>query len=132
MNIKQKKTKFKDFSLNFNRNPITNDVISLDGYLAVRRSVVNLVLTCFHERPYQRFIGTGLYNTLFETYDIFVKQRVEEEIKNVLDVYEPRVRLLNIDVEFVEIPGELIINLRYFIISEDMEDSTKIVYRLPR
>lgn len=131
MLIKQKQHKFKDFSLSFNKNPLNNDIISLSGWLAVRRSVVNLILTSFHERPYQETLGTSLYKIIFESYNEFIRQRVESEIKNVLETYEPRIELLNIDTEFNDTTNELIINLHYLILTENLEDSTKIVYKIP-
>ncbi len=37
--------KFKDISLSFTRNPVTNDILSLNDSDAIKKSVINLVRT---------------------------------------------------------------------------------------
>ena len=59
--------KFKDISLSFARNPVTNDIIAITDADAIKRSVINLVRTRVGERFYNNLLGTKTSATLFET-----------------------------------------------------------------
>jgi hypothetical protein len=48
---------FKDIDLDFERNPVTNDVNTVDNVVAIKRAVKNLIQTNFYERPFQPELG---------------------------------------------------------------------------
>lgn len=88
--------KFKDIDLNFTRHPITNDIGTLEDANAIKRSVRNLILTNYYERPFHPELGCGIRQLLFENYtpmtSIFLKRKIEEVLQN----HEPRVSLTSI------------------------------------
>ena len=51
---------FRDIDLDFNRNPVTNDINVVENVIAIKRAVKNLVLTNFYERPFQPELGCGI------------------------------------------------------------------------
>ena len=57
---------FKDISLSFTRNPVTNDIIVLKNEDAIKKSVVNLVRTTLVRDFFNDLLGTSVSNTLFE------------------------------------------------------------------
>ena len=88
--------KFKDIDINFTRHPITNDIGTLEDANAIKRSVRNLILTNYYERPFHPELGCGVRQLLFENYtpmtSIFLKRKIEEVLQN----YEPRISLTSI------------------------------------
>lgn len=90
-------TLYSDLSLTFEINPITNDVSPLTDIDAIKNSVKNLVLTNFHERPFNPKLGSGLRALLFEPANMFTSMEIKNAIEKVINNYEPRVS--NIDVQ---------------------------------
>ncbi len=89
---------FKDISLSFRAHPITRDVIPLKNESAIAQSVKNLVLTYLQERPFAPSLGSNVGASLFDIMDAGSAAVISDEIRNTIDNYEPRVRLLNVDV----------------------------------
>ena len=89
---------FKDISLSFRPHPITRDVIPLKNESAISRSVKNLVLTHLQERPFNPTLGSRIGESLFELMDVGSAAEISDEIRNTIDNYEPRVKLLNVEV----------------------------------
>ena len=57
---------YSDLNLLFTAHPITKDVTRLLDADAVKRSVKNIVLTNYYERPFKPAFGGGIRNLLFE------------------------------------------------------------------
>jgi phage baseplate assembly protein W len=92
----QQVTRRKDYSdldLDFFAHPSTKDVVKKVGVDAIKRSIRNLVLTNFYDRPFQPYIGSSAQKILFDNITpltaIFLKNAIIEVINN----FEPRVRL---------------------------------------
>jgi phage baseplate assembly protein W len=82
---------YSDLDLTFNRTPVKNDIaISYDDQ-AVIRSVRNLLLTNFYERPFQPNIGSNINKLLFEPVNDLTSGNLKEDIRNVITNYETRV-----------------------------------------
>lgn len=90
-----RKNDYSDIDLDFIPHPTTKDVVKKTGIDAIKRSVRNLVLTNFYDRPFRSFIGSNAQALLFENINqltaIFLKDAIEEVIVN----FEPRIRLAN-------------------------------------
>ena len=82
---------YSDLDLTFNRNPATGDVAISYDEQAVLRSVRNLLLTNFYERPFQPRLGSNLTGLLFENTSRQMEAVIEKEIRNCINNYEPRV-----------------------------------------
>lgn len=82
---------FKDISLSFVRNPITNDILALRNEDAIKRSVMNLVRTQIGERFFNSLLGTSLNQNIFELYTEEINESLREEITTLLENFEPRV-----------------------------------------
>lgn len=89
---------FKDISLSFKRNPVTNDIISLTNEDAIKRSVINLVRTRVGERFFNPLLGSKVENYYFELADIGIEEPLKEEIEIVIRNFEPRVILRSVNV----------------------------------
>ena len=90
---------FKDISMSFQDNPLTNDLIALKNEKAIAQAVKNLVLTDPGERFYRPDLGTGLSQSLFDLIDNISAAQVASYVENTIRNYEPRVNLTNVTVQ---------------------------------
>lgn len=147
---KRQSRKFKDIDLNFDRHPVTNDINVVEDAIAIKRSVRNLILTNFYERPFHPELGCGIRGLLFENYSplmsVFLKRKIEEVLIN----HEPRINLTsivindddfqsrnaNVDIEGVrEVSSNIAdhnrleVEIHFNIIGEVMNQSVKVNLR---
>ena len=87
---------FKDLSMSFQVNPITSDLIATKNEVAIARSVRNLVLTRPGEKFFNPDLGSRVYETLFDNMDEVSASIVEDDIRDTIDNYEPRVKLVSV------------------------------------
>ena len=86
---------FTDLDVNMTLHPQHGDVTLKYDFNAIKRSVKNLLSTNLYERPFKPSLGVNLRGMLFEldTTDNIV---LEEEIKTMINRYEPRARITNV------------------------------------
>ena len=89
---------FKDISMSFQVNPLTDDLIAIKNQTAISRSIRNIVLTAPGERFFNNEVGSRVNELLFETVDDITAASIKSEIENTIQNYEPRVRLLSTKV----------------------------------
>jgi len=89
---------YADIDFGFRANPITGDISLKRDVEAVKQSVVNILSTNRGERPFDPDFGANIRNQLFENFDPIVKQLIDDDIRSALRNYEPRVRVLNVNV----------------------------------
>ena len=87
----RKSRAFKDISLSFSPHPVTNDLPVLVNERAIIRSVRNLVETIPTERFFNSILGTDIRDTLFGNYDRAEVMMIEDQIRETLGNFEPRV-----------------------------------------
>ena len=96
INLKSRAPDYSDLDLDFIRKPGTGDISKKISEDAIKRSIRNLVLTNFYERPFRSFIGSNVQKLLFENMSSFTAQLIINAVKEVLDNFEPRCRVLDI------------------------------------
>lgn len=106
---------YSDLDLTFSKLPVTKDVALSYDDQAVIRSVRNLLLTNFYERPFQPNVGSNLDKLLFEPANNLTAGLIQDDIQNVLDNYEPRVQVTSIDVTPSTDESTYNINLTFYI-----------------
>ena len=89
---------FKDISMSFQVNPLTDDLIAIKNQTAISRSLRNLVLTSPGERFFNNDVGSRVNELLFENMDDLTASSIKSEIENTIENYEPRVKLLSTKV----------------------------------
>ena len=90
---------FKDLSMSFEVNPITNDLIGVKNDTAIARSIRNLVLTTPGERFFNEDLGSGVNEVLFDNIDEISSAIIRDEIEQTIIRFEPRVKLQNVKVK---------------------------------
>ena len=89
---------FKDISMSFGSNPLTDDLIALKNENAIARSVRNIVMTLPGEKPFAPNFGSRVSALLFDNMDSISANLIIDEIRTSIDNYEPRVELLSVEV----------------------------------
>ena len=89
---------FKDISMSFGSNPLTDDLIALKNENAIARSVRNIVMTLPGEKPFAPDFGSRVSSLLFDNMDSISANLIIDEIRTSIDNYEPRVELLSVEV----------------------------------
>ena len=105
---------FKDLSISFKFNPLSGDLIALKNENAIARAVRNIVLTTPGEKFFDPDFGSSVSEILFENVDDITAISIKDEIKNCLQNYEPRVEIIdvNVDPNFDENQFDVIITYR--------------------
>ena len=89
---------YSDLDLDFIAHPTTKDVAVKTGADAIKRSVRNLILTNFYEKPFRPSIGSNALKLLFDNITPLVSTFLESAVAEVIRNYEPRVEVLNVRV----------------------------------
>jgi phage baseplate assembly protein W len=111
---------FKDLSMSFQVNPLNYDLIAIKNETAIARSIRNLVFTLRGERFFNSNLGSGVSKVLFENMDEITASVLQDEIKNTINNYEPRVSLIGVDVSPNYDENEFNVTIRYNIIGIDV------------
>lgn len=107
---------FKDISLSFKRNPVTNDIISLRNEDAIKRSVMNLVRTRVGERFFNPLVGSKVEDYFFELADNTIESPIEDEIRTCIENFEPRVILRQVNVSVFPESNSIDVSIVYDIV----------------
>ena len=112
MAIQRKSRAFKDISLSFTPHPVTKDLPVLINERAIVRSVRNLVETIPTERFFDSLLGTDIRESLFDNYTRGQVVIIEDQVRETLRRYEPRVD--NVGVEVDANPDDNNLNVKVF------------------
>lgn len=111
---------FKDLSMTFNSNPLTEDLITLKNDVAIARSVRNLVMTYTGERFFQPNLGSQVSRLLFEPMSPIVSDQIKDEITRTITTYEPRVALQQVICKPRYDENDYAVTVKYKIIGLDL------------
>ena len=96
---KPKSQRFKDISLSFEPHPVTKDLPILANERAIVRSVRNLVETIPTERFFNSLLGTDIRDSLFENFSVTTVTVIEDQVRETIRNFEPRVGEIGVEVE---------------------------------
>ena len=99
MPVERVSKEFKDLSMSFEVNPINSDLIAIKNQTAIARSIRNLVLTTPGERFFNENLGSRVSDLLFENVDDISASAIEDEIRQTINNYEPRVELQDVVID---------------------------------
>ena len=114
---------FKDLSMSFKFNPLSGDLIALKNENAIARAVRNIVLTTPGEKLFDPDFGSSVSEILFENVDDITAVSIQDEIRNCLNNYEPRVDLINVDVDPNFDENQFDVKITYRIVGIDIPPS---------
>ena len=111
---------FKDISMTFQSNPLTNDLIALKDTNAITRSIRNIVFTYPGEKPFDPEFGSQISRSLFENITLFTAIEIKREIEYSINRYEPRAQLINVAVQPNYDANGYDVNINYTVIGIDV------------
>ena len=114
---------FKDVSMSFKFNPLSGDLITLKNENAIARAVRNIVLTTPGEKFFDPDFGSSVGEILFENVDDITAVSIEDEIKSSLKNYEPRVELIDVNVDPNFDENQFDVTISYRIVGIDIPPS---------
>lgn len=109
--------RYRDIDISFRKNPKTGDIYELRDIEAVKRAVKLLVLTQFHEIPFHPEIGSAINSSLFDNFTASTKLKIKRSIKDVIYNFEPRARLLEVNISETEDNHGLFVDVYFSIIN---------------
>jgi len=107
---------FRDFSLTFEKNPVTNDVLTLKNEKAIKESVKNLVRYNLFEKPFYPQFGGNIIRYLFENHNSGLESEISLQIKKTINTYEPRVACYDVFTKFDESINDMQVSISYLIL----------------
>ena len=111
---------FKDVSMSFKYNPLSGDLITLSNENAIARAVRNIVSTTPGEKFFDPDFGSSVGEILFENVDDITAVSIQDEIKNCLGNYEPRVELIDVFVDPNFDENQFDVKITYRIVGVDI------------
>jgi phage baseplate assembly protein W len=111
---------FRDVSMSFKSNPLTNDLIALKNENAIARSVKNIVFTLPGEKFFNESFGSRISKLLFDNMDDLTASSIKDEIERSIRNNEPRVRLRSVKTRPNFERNEFDVQITYDIIGADV------------
>ena len=122
---------FKDINLSFKRHPVTNDLVTIKNEDAIKRSVKNIIFTILGEKPFSPSFGSFITESLFSLNTEYDSITLEDEIKNVLYRFEPRIDNILVTVSVYPDSNETNATIQYDIVGEPSPSQTVDVLLFP-
>ncbi len=85
--------------MSFSPHPVTKDLPVLTNERAITRSVRNLVETIPTERFFNSILGTDIRDSLFENFERSTVMIIEDQVRNTIRNFEPRVGEIGVEVD---------------------------------
>lgn len=119
MAITVRKYNYSDLDLDFIAHPATGDVVRKFGEDAIKRSLRNLVLTNFYEKPFRPGIGSNVTKLLFENATPIVSNLISDAIRNIAMNYEPRIDIQQVSVKFNDSENGYNVSITFIILNRN-------------
>ena len=108
---------YKDLDFTFKQNPNTNDVGIKKDNASVIQSVLNILRTNYGERPFNYNFGANLRAYLFENMTQITAANMSTSINTALANWEPRIEVLNTNIQAKADENEVFITVTGKVIS---------------
>lgn len=105
------------------------DFKELRGKDAIVASIRNLLMTPMGRYPFDPNYGSLLYKQVFEPMDDTTYQNIRYEIKDRIEMYEDRVSVDNVEIEFSRDNKTAIINVEFVILNENNKTKLSIMMK---
>ena len=98
-NTTQRTELYSDFFVGLDIHPGKKDLARATNEAAIKRSIINLLLTDYDERLYQPNLGANLKYLLFEPADGETLSLMRQQIDTCLSKFEPRMNVQSLQLE---------------------------------
>lgn len=122
-----KERKYSDVDLSLSARTSTDgDVYRKTDAAAVKQAVKNLLLTSKFEKPYRPQFGANLNSLLFENMTEDVGDEIIEDIKNAIERFEPRARIVGISVSATPDYNYVDASIEFRVVNTNVVDILKV------
>jgi len=111
---------FRDISMTFQNNPLNSDLIVLKNETAIARSIRNIVFTLPGEKFFNPNFGSRVSRSLFENVDEISASIINDEIRNSINNFDPRVSLIDVQTIPDFDNGAFDVNIIYRVVGADI------------
>ena len=94
--ISRNMRQYRDLDLFFSKKEGSCDINKVTDIEAVKRSVRNLVLLNYYEKPFNPQIGSDVRDLLFENMSPLTSVVLARAVEDVIVNFEPRVKLISV------------------------------------
>lgn len=108
---------YSDFLVNLNPHPVSGMLLRFANEKAVTRSIRNLIMTNRGERLYQPNVGSDIRSILFEPMSSFTSNNLSKFIQETIAQYEPRAKVMRVNVVTQEEQNRYIVTIVYMLIN---------------
>ena len=112
---------YRDLDLFFSKKQGSDDINKVTNVEAVKRSVRNLVLTNFYEKPFHPEIGSGVRDMLFENMSPVTAVVLARKVEDVIENFEPRARLVGVRALPNLDRNEYEVTIEFFVVNAPTE-----------
>lgn len=110
---------YSDFTNSFSVSELSNDLVLSKNEQAVKQSIKNLILTERGERLFQPTLGSNIKSTLFELMTPATLKLLEEQVREVINNYEPRAELLKVVVKGLYDQDVVEISVHFYVVNNE-------------
>jgi phage baseplate assembly protein W len=122
---------YSDLFTDFDVHPELHDIVRKRNEEAVKTSIRNLILTNKYERPFQPALGSNISKYLFEPISPQTQAGIQNEIRNVIENYEPRAKLIDVVASpYVDDNAYVVTIVFYLINKNEAVTLNTILYRV--
>lgn len=119
---------YKDVSLLFKPHPLTGDLTSVAGLSSINQSIKIILMTNLYERPYTSYdVSANIHQYLFDVNDNITLSQIRDEIAVHLANHEPRITILNIEVDNSVETYQVFVRITYMIKTNNKTEEFSIL-----
>ena len=112
---------YKDLDLFFGKKRVSKDIDKITDIKAVKRSIRNLVLLNYYEKPFHPEISGGVREMLFENMTPITSFIIAKKIEDVIENYEPRAKLIGVRASPNLDRNEYEITIEFYVVNAPTE-----------
>lgn len=117
--LRKKRILYQDFHKDLTVNPISGDIALRTNEEAIKESLKNLILTDRGERLMQPNLGSDVRASLFENATPVTLKILEERVKDVINNFEPRVSLIDVDVTSIYDENRVQVTIYFYVTNRE-------------
>lgn len=123
---------YSDIANNFAKTPVGNQLARVVNEKSINQALKNLIFTNFGERPFQPYIGSDIYKSLFENNVQEHLDRIEYAIETCINNSERRINLQKVDVSSGSTENEIKITITYNTINNPEPTTFEYIFKRVR
>lgn len=122
---------YSDFLTSFLAHPNTGQITKVKEADAVKQALKTLILSNKYEKIRNPRWGCNIRRHLFEQFRPHVMQDIKADIENAIELHEPRVKLLDVDVKPSEDENSVFISIKFALATvKDTQELSINLYRV--